>query len=123
MAEIELNEQISNLSVSSSKHPSQTACGQRRSGRQYRRRKQIEKSYHLLAIIQLSDYAPHRSCVDCGFRGKTLLRTGKYIKYPKSSNCQWWIKRAISKKVGAYSELPPKGNYYRRIFDYWWTLY
>jgi len=123
MTEIELNKHLADLTVSLSKNPGPTACGQRRSGRQYRREKRIEKSDRLLAIIQLSGYAPHRGYVDCGFKGRTLLHTGKYIKYPKNSSCQRWIKRATSKKVRACPDLPPKGNRYRRRFDYWWTLY
>jgi len=123
MTEIELNGQLANLSVSLSKDPSQAACGQRRSGRRYRRRKRIEKSDRLLGIVQLPGYAPHRGYVDPGFEGRTLLHTGKYIKYSKNSSCQRRIKRTTSKKVRTYPNLPTKGNHYRRLFDYWWTLY
>ena len=48
---------------------------------------------------------------------------GKYIKYPKNSNCQRWMKRETSRKSRNCQDLPRKGNYYRRLFDYWWTLY
>lgn len=119
MTEIELNEQIAALLENSEKKPS---C-QRRTDRQYRRRKGQEKSDRLLAIIQLPGYAPHRGYVDWGFDGRTLLHTGKYIKYPKNSNCQRWIKRVTSKKVRAYPCFPQKGNSYRKVFDSWWTLY
>ena len=97
-------------------------CG-RRTGRRYRRRKGREKSDRLLAIVQLPGYAPHRGYVDWDFEGKTLLHTGKYIKYPKNSKCQRWLKQVSSKKVRAYPCLPQKGNGYRKVFDYWWTLY
>lgn len=43
-----------------------------------------------------------------GFEGKTLLHTGKYIKYPQNSKCQRWFKRVSSKKVRACPNLPPK---------------
>ena len=49
--------------------------------------------------------------------------SGKYIKYPKNSNCQRWMKRLTSKKTRKAEDISVKGNDYRRIFDYWWTLY
>ncbi len=51
------------------------------------------------------------------------MPTGKYIKYPKNSSCQNWCKKASSARVRKYMDLPHKGNSYRRVFDYWWTLY
>ena len=119
MTEIELNEQLAMLLENPEKEPSHL----RRTGRRYRRRKRQEKTDRRLAIIQLSGYAPHRGYVDWGFEGKTLLHTGKYIKYPKNSKCQRWLKRVSGKKVRAYPHLPPKGNGYRKVFDYWWSLY
>lgn len=119
MTGIELNGRLAAIWEDSNREPEQ----KRRTGRQYRRWKELEKSNRLLAIVQLPGYAPHRGYVDRGSMDKTLLHTGKYIKYPKNSNCQRWIKRAASKKVRTYPSLPQKGNGYRRVFDYWWTLY
>ena len=119
MTEPELNERLAALWENSEKNPS---C-RRWTGRQYRRRKGQEKSDRLLAIIQTARYGPHRGYVDWDFEGKTLLHTGKYIKYPKNSKCQRWLKRVSSKKVRAYPYLPQKGNGYRKVFDYWWSLY
>ena len=119
MTETELNEQLAALLENSEKAPSHP----RRTGRRYRRRKGQEKSDRLLAIIQTARYGPHRGYVDYGFEGRTLLHTGYYIKYPKNSKCQRWLKRVSSKKVRAYPYLPQKGNGYRRICDYWWALY
>ena len=68
-------------------------------------------------------YVPHAGYIDYGFDGDTLLHSGKYIKYPKNSNCQRWMKRETSRKFRNCQDLPRKGNYYRRLFDYWWTLY
>ena len=57
----------------------------------------------------------------------SLIKTdenGKaYIKYPKNSNCQRWIKRETSRRIRSCRNAPAKGNFYRRLFDYWWTLY
>lgn len=119
MTETELNEQLTALLEKSKKEQN---C-QRRTGRQYRRRKGQEKSDRLLAIIQATCYGPHRGYVDWDFEGRTLLHTGYYIKYPKNSKCQHWLKRVSGKKVRACPNLPKKGNGYRRVFDYWWTLY
>ena len=119
MTETELNEQLAALLEKSEKEPDR----QRRTGRQYRRRKGQEKSDRMLAIIRTAGYGPHRGYVDWDFEGRTLLHTGKYIKYPKNSKCQRWLKRVSSKKGRACPNLPKKGNGYRRVFDYWWALY
>lgn len=119
MTETELNEQLAALLEKSEEEPGH----QRRTGRQYRRWKGQEKSDRRLAIVRLSGYAPHRGYVDWDFEGKTLLHTGYYIKYPKNSKCQRWLKRESNKKVRACSGLPQKGNGYRKVFDYWWELY
>ena len=68
-------------------------------------------------------YVPHAGYIDYGFDGDTLLHSGKYIKYPKNSNCQRWMKQETSRKFRNCQDLPRKGNHYRRLFDYWWTLY
>lgn len=98
MTEIELNGKIAELLKNSEE---EFRC-KRYTGRRYRRRKGREKSDRLLAIIQSARYGPHRSYVDWGFEGRTLLHTGKYIKYPKNSKCQKWLKRVSGKKVRAY---------------------
>ena len=104
MTEIELNEQLAALLENPEKEPNYP----RRTGRRYRRRKGQEKTNRRLAITQLSGYAPRRGYVDWGFEGKTLLHTGKYIKYPQNSKCQRWFKRVSRKKVRACPNLPPK---------------
>ena len=68
-------------------------------------------------------YVPHAGYLDCAFDAHTLLHSGRYIKYPKNSNCQQWIKRETSRRLRRCSDVPKKGNYDRRLFDYWWTLY
>ena len=68
----------------------------------------IQKSDRLLHIINYGGYAPHRGYIDWGFDGKTLLHTGKYIKYPKNSNCQRWIKRETSRRIRSCRNAPAK---------------
>lgn len=47
-----------------------------------------------------------------------LLHTGKYIKYPKNSRSQSWIKLETSRRIRSCRNAPAKGNFYRRLFDY-----
>ena len=117
MTEIELNKKIENLLTESvPRQPS------RRTGSAYRREMRIRKNDALMRIVTRK-YVPHAGYIDYGFDGDTLLHSGKYIKYPKNSNCQRWMKRGTSRKFRNCRVLPRKGNYYRRLFDYWWTLY
>lgn len=117
MTEIELSEQIETLLTNqpNPEKPNRIHNGSR---------KEIgsRKNDRLLRIVR-RHYIPHAGYVDRDFDGETLLHSGKYIKYPKNSNCQRWMKRLTSKKARRCSELTGKGNQYRRLFDYWWTLY
>jgi len=91
--------------------------------RKLRRIQSVPKGDRLLSIINYGGYAPHRGYIDWGFDGRTLLHTGKYIKYPKNSNCQRWIKQETRRRSHNCRNALAKGNIYRRLFDYWWTLY
>ena len=117
MTEIELNEQIVALLT---EQPNQRNPHQQWNA--YKIDRAVRKDDQLLRIVT-RHYVPHAGYVDWGFDGSTLLHSGKYIKYPKNSNCQRWMKRLTSKKARRYPELTRKGNQYRRLFDYWWTLY
>ena len=119
MTETALNEKLAELPVSDSAEERQRLINRRRTLRATK----VKKNDELLRIINYGGYAPHRGYIDWGFNGKTLLHSGKYIKYPKNSNCQKWMKRETSRRVRSCKEVPPKGNFYRRLFDYWWTLY
>ena len=119
MTETELSEKIAGLT----ENGDYTTHHALNSRRRLRRVDAIKKSDRLLRIINYGGYAPHLGYIDWGFDGKTLLHTGKYIKYPKNSNCQRWIKRETSGRVRNCKDIPPKGNFYRHLFDYWWTLY
>ncbi len=83
----------------------------------------VRKSDRLLRIINYGGYAPHRGYIDWGYDGSTLLHSGKYIKYAKNSGCQRWMKEKASRRIRNCRDIAAKGNYYRRLFDYWWTLY
>ena len=89
-----------------------------------RRRREMRgrKNDRLLRIIS-HGYKPHAGYVDWDFVDGKYTCIGKYIKYPKNSNSQRWMKRETSRKIRNSKYAPQKGNYYRRLFDYWWTLY
>ena len=92
-------------------------------GRQYRRCQYVKHSDRLLFLIQHLRYAPHIGYINGGHDGKTLLHTGKYIQYPKSSATQQFLKKKTNRARRKYVGLPPKGNQYRKLVEYWWVLY
>ena len=114
MTETALIERIAELQ----ENESEAAHQWQKARRRLRRDTSSRKTDSLLRIINYGGYAPHRGYIDWGFDGKTLLHTGKYIKYPKNSNCQRWIKRETSRRIRRCRNAPAKGNFYRRLFDY-----
>lgn len=100
-----------------------TARGRRKTGRCYRRAMRVQKDQRLRTIIRQDHrYYPYRGYINWGFVNGVWQETGKYIKYPRSSERQQYLKRLSSHRVRRYDHLPPKGNHYRRVFDYWWEL-
>ena len=120
MTEIELNEKLN--MIEQERKALQPPSPKRHTGKAYRRHMRIKKNDELMRFVT-RHYVPHAGYIDWGFDGSTLLHSGKYIKYPKNSNRQRWMKRETGKKYRRQLDLPRKGNSYRRLFDYWWTLY
>ena len=74
--------------------------------------------------IQHSRYAPNMGYIMGDYeRLRTLLHSGLHIQYMKSSDRQQYLKRRSNRKVRKYFGLSKKGNQYRKVFEYWWTLY
>ena len=120
MTEQELNKRIDEIMESTK---AETGCG-RRSGRQYRRLQRVRHMDHLLFLLQHCGYAPNIGYIMGDYEElTTLLHSGLHIQYMKSSNCQQYLKRKANHMVRKYRGLPKKGNQYRKVFDYWWTLY
>lgn len=94
----------------------------RNNGRGYRRKVRRAKDRRLRTIIEQSCYGPHRGYLDYGRVDGVWQPIGTHIKYPKASRKQQWIKRATSHRMRK-ADIPRKGNYYRRLFDYWNTMY
>ena len=99
------------------------AKGHRKSGRCYRRLMTKHKDQRLRHMIRTERwYYPYRGYINWGFVDGIWQETGKYIKYPKNSLRQQYLKKLSSHRVRRCEYLPPKGNHYRRLFDYWWQL-
>ena len=81
MTESELREKIAGLVENESSEAHLRSKNRRR----LRRVRDIQKSDGLLHIINYGNHATHRRYIDWGFDGRTLLHTGKYIKYPKTA--------------------------------------
>ena len=94
MTETELNEVL--LQTEQQRLEQLPSEPSRRGGRLYRQQQTVRKNDRLMRIVTRR-YVPHAGYIDWGFDGDTLLHTGKYIKYPKNSNCQKWIKRETSR--------------------------
>ena len=94
----------------------------RRTGRAYWRRMN-ERQFKRWYLIGTRGNVPHAGYTSGAYVNGQHVPTGTYIKYPKNSNRQRWCKKASSARVRRYMDLPGKGNSYRRVFDYWWTLY
>ncbi len=80
------------------------------------------KDRRLRNIIRQGGYFPYRGYIDWDFVDGVWQEVGKYIKYPKNSNRQQYLKRTGNHIVRRYPDLPHKGNLSRRVFDYWLEL-
>ena len=120
MTEQELNKRIAEILKATKNETGYS----RHTGRQYRRIQRVKHSDHLLFLIQHSRYAPNIGYIMGDYEElRTLLHSGLHIQYMKSSNRQQYLKRKANRKVRKYHGLPKKGNQYRKVFEYWWTLY
>lgn len=91
--------------------------GRRKTGRAYRRkmrRKTIQKYRNGNGWI----YGPH---LRGHWEGDKFV-LGSYVKHPQNSSNKAFFKRVSNKKVRRSNGVPAKGNGYRKIFDYWWTI-
>ena len=99
-----------------------THYGKRKTGSSYRRtmnRQKFEKKK------KKASYNRHGCWVDWGEVDGVWIPVGKYIKYPHDSEMRRYFKKYSNKRVrrAKYTDIPVKGNSYRRQFDYWWALY
>jgi hypothetical protein len=91
-------------------------------GRAYRRSMQKQKDIRLRKIIAECRYTPHAGYIRYGIVGEVFQPMGDYIRYPKNSNMQKYLKRQSKRKVRR-SELVLQGNNYRKVMEYRWEFY
>ena len=90
-----------------------------KTGRAYRRkmrRKTIKK--YRIRDGQGWSFGPH---INGHWEGDEYV-LGNYVEYPRSSKNKVFFKRVSNKAVRRSESLPLKGNGYRKVFDYWWTI-
>lgn len=104
-------------------YPERKKPGRRKTGRAYRMDKSRQKVNRLRRIIASGGYNPMIGHIDYGFVDGVWQEVGNHIKYPRNSNAQRFLKRQSNKIVRRHTGKIPKGNSYRKLFDYWWELY
>lgn len=100
-----------------SEKPSRRSNGKHKTGRAYRRKmrcKTIQKYRNGDSWI----WGPHL----CGQWEGDKFVLGSYVKYPQNSSNKAFFKRVSNKKVRQSKDVPFKGNGYRRILGYRWTI-
>lgn len=81
------------------------------------RLKKAKKKKFLIKVINEYAYSPCIANV-----GRDSKGNEKYIKPHKNSHRKVFWKKVSSHKWRMCEDSPTKGNYYRRLFDYWWEL-
>ena len=94
----------------------------RENARAYRRHMRVTKDKRLRAIICSCGYIPNAGWIRHDFVDGEYVCVGNYIKYPKNSNAQRFLKR-YSNRIVRKSPVPRNGSGYKKLFDYWWSLY
>jgi len=89
--------------------------------RKYRRYMNAVKDKRLRKILNYG-YIPHAGWVEHDFVDGEHVCVGRYIKYPRNSNAQRFLKR-YSNRIVRKSPISRKGAGYKKLFDYWWSLY
>lgn len=93
-------------------------------GRAYRREQNEKKQKRRWKIVGLSHYYnPAAGYVKRDFVDGSIRVVGTHIQYPKNSNEQRFLKQQSNRKVRRYQGELPKGNTYRKMFDYWFNLW
>ena len=98
-----------------------TISKHRKTNKYERKLIQKHKDQRLRNIINNYGYNPRIGFVDWDFVDGVWQEVGKYIKYPRNSNRQKWIKKETSHKLRHIKDIPLH-NKYRRYIDYWWIM-
>lgn len=96
--------------------------GERRGGRAYRRYMNRKKDAALRRIINCK-YVPWAGYVKWDWVDGVWSPVGDHIKYPKNSNILRYYKRLSNRTVRRYKDTFPKGNHYRKCFEYVYSIF
>lgn len=96
--------------------------GVRKTSSAYRRQMRQQKKERLMKIITYG-CNPAVGYTDWSIVDGVYQPTGDHIKYPKNSNRQVYWKNQSNRKVRRYRGSIPKGNSYRKHFDYAYTIF
>jgi hypothetical protein len=81
-----------------------------------------KKHIRLKNILMARRYTPHAGSIECDWVDGVWQPVGSYIKYPKNSSMQKYLKRESNRKVRRMAIIP-NGNGYRKCMEYWWEFY
>lgn len=91
-------------------------------GKAFRRDMQNKKDQRLREIIVQCRCKPSAGSITHTWIDGVWQPVGDYIKYPKNSNIQKYLKRQTKRKVRR-SEPFPNGNGYRKCIEYQWQFW
>ena len=91
-------------------------------GKAYRRDMQHKKDRRLREIIVQCRPKPSAGSIMHAWVDGVWQPVGDYIRYPKNSNIQKYLKRQTKRKVRR-SEPFPNGNGYRKCMEYQWQFW
>ena len=91
-------------------------------GRDYRRRMTAKKERRLKKILTTYGRPPRAGYVECGWVDGVWKPVGGYVKRPKNSNIQKYLKRQ-SRRLVRRSEPFQNGNSYRKCMEYQWRFW
>lgn len=97
--------------------------GARKTGSAYRREQAVKKRNKRMEIVTRRRYNPFAGYVECDWVDDKFQPVGNHIKFPKNSNAQRYYKNQSNRRVRRYKGSLPNGNGYRKLYEYWWTLF
>ena len=93
----------------------------KRRARRYKSIKKEDAKYQFAKNYK--GYNPKVGWIEYAYVDGIKQPVGNHLKKMHNSNLQKEIKRRASRKVRRFNfEVTAKGNYYRRVVDYWWEF-
>ena len=90
-------------------------------GKSYRRKMKVKKDNRLRKMIT-AGYIHHAGYIQYGWLDGVWTPIGDYIRYPKHSKMQRYLKKQTHRKIRR-SENVFQGNSYRKCVEYRWEFY